>query len=200
MTIWAKWHKPWAPLYSLDLGESIIFVLLSDSDWVSMGDTPITVNHSLNSTFILQHSALAARWWKHELGGAGGRENVMVSVKSHPKPATWLPVTAAFVVLYSPDRNKRWCRAKERLESCGAGWVCTEKAWSGRSDSHGYVWAKSRSYFQLCTGLVSGPLCASASHHGQGWLRWLISSCSSSLATVTPAFGQLFLSEAQHFN
>lgn len=101
MTIWVKWHKPWAPLYSLDLGVSIIFSLIQlDSDRVSLEDTPKSVNHSLNSTFVLQHPALAARWWKCELGGAEGRENVMVSGKSHPKPATWLHFTTAFVVLY----------------------------------------------------------------------------------------------------
>lgn len=84
----------------LDLGESIIFsLLLLDSDRVSLGDTPISVNHGLNSTSILQHPALAARWWKHQLGGAGGRENVMVSGKSHTNPAMWLHFTTAFVVL-----------------------------------------------------------------------------------------------------
>lgn len=87
-------------LVHLDLGESIIFsLLLLDSDRVYLEDTPISVNHSLNSTSILQHPALAARWWKHELGGAGGRENIMVSGKSHPNPAMWLHFTTAFVLL-----------------------------------------------------------------------------------------------------
>ena len=64
------------------------------------GILPRSVIHSLNPAFILQHLALAARWWNHELGGARGRGNVLVSGESHPKPATRLHVTTAFVVPY----------------------------------------------------------------------------------------------------
>lgn len=116
MTIWVKWHKPWAPFYSLDLGESIIFALLpSDSEFL-WRDTPISVNHSLNSAFILWHPALAARWWKHELGGAGGRGYGMVSSKSHPKPATWLHVTTVFVVLYPQTEAIGDAEQREKLK------------------------------------------------------------------------------------
>lgn len=116
MTIWVKWHKPWAPFYSLDLGESIIFALLQlDSEFL-WRDTPISVNHSLNSAFILWHPALAARWWKHELGGAGGRGYGMVSSESHPKPATWLHVTTVFVVLYPQTEAIGDAEQREKLK------------------------------------------------------------------------------------
>lgn len=60
----------------------------------------MSINHSLNGTLILQHPALAVRWWKHDLGGAGGRGSALVSGESHPDPATRLHATTAFVVAY----------------------------------------------------------------------------------------------------
>lgn len=109
-------------MYSLDLGESIIFALLpSDSDIVSLGNTPISVNHSLNSTSILQHPAPAARWWNREWGGAGGRGNFMVSGKSHPKLATWLHVTTAFVVLYAQTETMGDAEQKKELKAAVPG-------------------------------------------------------------------------------
>lgn len=100
----------------------INFSLLQlDSDRVSLGDTPKSVNHSLNSTFILQHPALAARRWKHEFGGAGGRENVMVSGKSHSKQATWLDFTTAFVVLYSQKETIGDAEQRKELKAVVPG-------------------------------------------------------------------------------
>lgn len=93
---------------SLDLGEEKILALNQpDSARISLGILPRSVNHRLNAAFILQHPAACfhhltavVRWWKQELGGAGGRGNISVSGESHPNPVTRLHVTAAFVVPY----------------------------------------------------------------------------------------------------
>lgn len=154
MTIWVKWPKPWAPLDSLALGEEKIFTLLwPDSTRVSLGGTPEKCQSLLKCSFH-PAAAFAARWWKHKLGGAGVRGNVLVSGESHTKPATQLHVTTAFVVPCLQAETTGDAEQIKRAESCSARWLCMEKAWPGRSSRNWYVTLKQ----ELLPGLSGAGL------------------------------------------